>query len=115
MQEIIIGAVAGALIASVPALVSKRRYNINLKKCIANDTVTDTFTYKGKKYDREKYINMRVVELSSVQKNNYKAFVNGRKKKIEKGKDIELNQAELEALSRAFEHYFPEDSLEKYI
>lgn len=86
-------------------IIGKIKLKIILNKCLLpeNETTTESFTYKGKKYNRKKFIKERSYGYQTLSKNNFKKIINDTKKLISEGDESEFYKADLDALFDAYE------------
>ncbi len=97
----------------IMSLIAYFKLKSILKKCLVDSGfVGNTFEYKGKKYNKNKYIELRVKAMSQLKPRHLRDFAKTANKEIEKGIDIEINQAELEAIKTAFKKYYPNEIID---
>lgn len=92
------------MITSIIAMIIAHfRMKSILELClISSDSDCDcSFSYKGKQYDKEKFISIRADNLSSLSKINLQQMLNEEQKAIPKSKYPEFDQANIEAIEQA--------------
>ena len=99
------------LIASIISII---KFKILLKKCLVNenDSSNEVFEYQGNKYNKKRYIELRVNAMYQMNPRHLRKYADKVITDIEKGKDIEQNQAELEAIKAAFKKYYPNKEID---
>ena len=97
----------------IMSLISYFKFKSLLKKCLVDNSFDgSTFEYKGKNYDKNKYIELRVKAMYQLKPRHFREIAKKANKEIEKGIDIEQNKAELEAIKTALKKYYPKETID---
>lgn len=97
----------GLMMAIIASVIGAMRFANRLKQCrVDKETFSgETFFHKGKFYDREKYIRYRQEILCDYSDEQLRKEAIETENEIRKGRNVELNQAELDAINRLFLPY----------
>lgn len=96
------GAISGLLLGGIAVLIACVRNNRTLKKCLITEEnfAGPTFEYKGKRYDRQKYIYLRRRCLSSRTKRDLQKLLQQAQKDHEKNPEWVFYPMEIEAITQ---------------
>ncbi len=104
--DVLLAGAVGIVVTLFAVGFSAMRKSILLKRCLVSreDTDTPTFEYKGKLYDKGKYLQLRSKSLSWKRKGELRSLL--KKAKIVSGyrADDVFNLLEIEALTVALEN-----------
>ena len=96
--------ITGCVFGLIASLISFIKFKKILKKCLVvdNNECLDTFEYKGKIYNREKFIELEVNQLKSgnLKKSDLVKSLNDCEAELPKSKTPDLDKALIEAYKK---------------
>lgn len=103
--------ISGIINAIIAIIIRKISLSRLLNQCLIDndDSNIDTFEYKGKIYDKGKYIKGRCIKLEELNKKQLNNLIKDATSYIENGKIDELQKCELEALKITLSSKYPNE------
>lgn len=90
--------------AIIAMIIANIKFKNMLKKCLIEDTSTNVelFEYKGKVYDKKKFIELKVesLEYSGISQRNLKKQLEEYESRLVKSKTPDLDMALIEAYKK---------------
>ena len=100
--------IQGLIFGIIGSIIGFFKMKAVLKQCLITSNSSNSFEYKGKNYDKDKFIELRCSEYSNLNKRNLNSEIKSLKKIIDKGKEIEFHKANLEAAQLALSIRYPD-------
>ena len=97
------GMIDGLIMGAIASGIARSEFKKQLNECVLTEQPegVDVFHYKGKIYDREKFVLLEMGRLRDVKYASLKSAITAAEKDIEKGsEDAELIAAQLSAYLR---------------